>query len=608
MHRLGIQARIFAAQALVISLVISALSFLYYERTSSIIVERSQEQTRQIVLRIDTMLEQKIKEMDRIATQIAYSRDIREQFNFLNQVDNEPHMHAHVRKSLEDRLAEINAPAFSAKQINLFNMHGTVISYLNFSDFKEFTKNSSHSYQWVNRALSRSGGKLLVPPRMDEWSTNPEYVFSIARRVMTSNTGAPVIIEVQKSYSELVQAMTAIYPSALGQVHIIDRDRKWFYPLDDDTGSFIMDSIAEPVAYNTFISERSGPYVISQLTSEYTGLTIIVQQPIDEMLSGVTKLRVTTIIVAGSAALLALLVSYLLAANIIFPLKQLQRLILRLDMNSDRPVQMANLKPSTPVEIMKLHQAFGKMQDRLDHHLNEIIDSQRRESYAELQALQAQMNPHFLYNTLYSLGAYAEEEGNDQFARMCYNMTSMMRYISLPVEKPVSLQDEIAHTKAYLTLMKLRFEDRLQYSLAIDESLTDIQVPKLILQPFVENAFQHGFLNSNPPYNIEIEIQRIDAPMCWSMTIKDNGSGFQPEQLERINNWLNGMEKNQSQQLRELSQQGIGGMGVLNTFMRCRDFWKERVRFAIESSVHGTTIIMTFTEREEPPYVPTHHR
>jgi two-component system sensor histidine kinase YesM len=607
MHRIGIKMRIFVAQALVISLVILTLSVLYYERTSSIIVERSQEQTRQIVLRINTMLEQKIKEMDRIATQIAYSRDIREQFNFLNQVDIEPYMYAHVRKSIEDRLAEINAPAFPAKQINLFNMHGTVISYLNLSDFKEFTQNYNRSYQWVNRAFSRLGGKLLIPPRMDEWSTNPENVFSIARSVMTSNSGAPVLVEVQKSYLELAESMVSIFPSELGHVLIVDRDRKMFYPIDIVTNSNIMDLIIAPIEYNTFVSERSGPFIVSQLTSEYSGLTILVQQPINLMLRGVDELRITTTIVAVSATLLALLVSYLLAANIIFPLKQLQRLILKLDMNSDRPVEMANLKTNTPAEILKLHQAFGKMQNRINQSLSEIVDSNRRESYAQLQALQAQMNPHFLYNTLYSLGTYAEELGNDQFAEMCYNLTSMMRYISLPVDKPVSLEEEVAHTKAYLTLMKLRFEDRLQFNLTIDESLARIQVPKLILQPFVENAFQHGFLNSHPPYHIDIQIQTETDPMCWSMRIRDNGGGFNTEQLDRISRWLKEINENQSQQLRELSQQEIGGMGILNTFMRCRDYWKERVWFAIESSDNGTAIIIRFKEREDP-FVPSNHR
>ncbi|WP_159884510.1 cache domain-containing sensor histidine kinase [Paenibacillus puerhi] len=608
MRRVGIQTRIFMAQALVITFIISTLSILYYQRTSSILVENSQEQTRQIVLRIHTMLEQKIKDMDEIATQIAYSRDIREQFNQLNQIDLEPHTYAHVRKNLEDRLAEINAPAFSAKQINLFNTHGTLVSYLNTSDFMELTRSNNQSYQWINRVLNRSGGKFIIRPRLDEWSSNPEFVFSVARSVMISNSGAPVIVEVQKSYAELADSMSSIFPDSLGQVYIYNQDNKLVYPLEEKpTDMDIIHSFKGDRKSDTVVSERSGDFVISQLSSEYLELTIVVRQPIHVVLQGIQELRLTTILVALSSTLLALLGSYLLGANIIYPLKQLQKLILRLDMESAPPLKRANLKPNTPIEIVRLHQAFEDMQDRLNTTLNEIVDAHNRENLAQLQALQAQMNPHFLYNTLYSLSTYAEELGHHQFAEMCYNLISMMRYISLPVDKTVDLKDEIAHTQAYLSLMKLRYEDRLWYTIEFDESLSDIQVPKFILQPFVENAFQHGFLNSTPPYTINIQVQQVDSSGGWSLLVSDNGSGFKPEQLDRILSWLSSMEEDTRQKRSDLSRQGIGGMGLLNTFMRCRHYWKEHVSYSVVTSNQGTTINMRFNE-ERDVHVSFDHR
>lgn len=600
MRRVGIQTRIFIAQALIISFIISTLSVLYYQRTSSILVDNSQEQTRQIVLRIHTMLEQKIKDMDKIATQITYSRDIREQFNQLNQIDIEPHTYAHVRKNLENRLAEINAPAFAARQINLFNMHGTVVSYLNTSNFMEFTSSNNQSYQWINRVLIRSGGKFIIRPRLDEWSSNPEYVFSVARNVMISNSGAPVIVEVQKSYVELADSMSSIFPASLGQVYIYNQDNKPFYPLEEmPTDTDIIHSFNGNIPSDTVVSERSGDFVISQLSSDYLGLTIVVRQPIDVVLQGVNELKFTTIIVAVTSTLLALLASYLLGANIILPLKQLQKLILRLNMESDRSLKTVELKPNTPIEIWRLHQAFGEMQERLNITLNEIVDAHNRENLAQLHALQAQMNPHFLYNTLYSLSTYAEELGHQQFAEMCNNLISMMRYISLPVDKTVALKDEIAHTQAYLSLMKLRYEDRLWYTIEFDESLSEIQIPKFILQPFVENAFQHGFLNSTPPYTIDIQVQQNDSSGGWSLSVRDNGSGFPSEQLDRILFWLSSIEEDTRQKWDDLSRQGIGGMGVLNTFMRCRHYWKERVSYSVVTSDQGSTITLRFNEERD---------
>ena len=122
---------------------------------------------------------------------------------------------------------------------------------------------------------------------------------------------------------------------------------------------------------------------------------------------------------------------------------------------------------------------------------------------ARSMALQTQINPHFYYNTLSSIIVLAENGDSETVVKMCRNLSQIMRYITSTAETTVTLKDELDYVQKYLYCMKVRYQSSLNYSIHVDESLLSQPVPKLIIQPIVENAIRYGS-NCAPPWNISI--------------------------------------------------------------------------------------------------------
>lgn len=224
-------------------------------------------------------------------------------------------------------------------------------------------------------------------------------------------------------------------------------------------------------------------------------------------------------------------------------------------------------------EILELEESFDKMLERVNNSL-------MQEKKAYYMALQAQMNPHFLYNSLAVIGSLGAEDGSDRVASMCSELSDMLRYVTSYETVSVSLREEVEHTGHYLSLMKARYEDYFSYNIDVAQELMVMPVPKLLIQPLAENCFKHGFKSVAPPWRIDIKM--TGTPQCWTLTIKDNGSGISDEKIKEIETHVEAM----------LSQNYIDfdhGIGVVNTIARLKMTHNENIRYEIKNN-NGTVI------------------
>ena len=203
-------------------------------------------------------------------------------------------------------------------------------------------------------------------------------------------------------------------------------------------------------------------------------------------------------------------------------------------------------------EIKELEDSFEKMLERMN---SSII--QEKKAYA--LALQAQMNPHFLYNMLAVISSAGSEAGCDSVSTMCVELSDMLRYVAAYQKVTVPLKEEILHTKNYLALMKSRYEDYFSYKIDVSDDLMNIPVPKLFIQPLAENCFIHAFKEKEPPWNIDIKM--IGTKDRWELIIKDNGSGISEERIAEIKDKID-------KALNERQVGNIGGLGIVNTIVR----------------------------------------
>ncbi|HBE76727.1 MAG TPA: hypothetical protein DDW65_02935 [Firmicutes bacterium] len=296
-------------------------------------------------------------------------------------------------------------------------------------------------------------------------------------------------------------------------------------------------------------------------------------------------IRNITIFIGVGIIFITLFFFFILAKKLTTPLRELKRTM--------EDITISNLPEPMPIkhennEIEALNQAFRQMRDRLNQAIEREFKSQSLQMKAHFDALQAQINPHFLYNMLTILGNMGDEAGQNEISLICLNLSKILRYSTSTGKAWASLQEEINHTSNYLSLMKRRFEHRLDYQIDIDEAIMDFPIPKLTIQPLVENSITHGFENSPDPMKIIIKGGFIENG--WQISIMDNGSGFAGDILENLKEKIHYYSTNLISDQKDI-ELSIGGMGLISTFARLFLLYGNELRFELKNMENGGACI-----------------
>ncbi|MDR1569451.1 MAG: histidine kinase [Oscillospiraceae bacterium] len=253
--------------------------------------------------------------------------------------------------------------------------------------------------------------------------------------------------------------------------------------------------------------------------------------------------------------MLMLVVVNWLAERISRPLRALAASIGNVSLHDLRLRYDARREPNATRELSALDDAFRSLMNRLDQSI-------ALEMRAYMRALRSQIQPHFLNNTFSVLVAAAEEAGDARTVSMCLKLADMLRYSADFARDSVTLAQELAHTRDYLELMQVRYEELLSFSLDADERALMIPLPKLSIQPLVENCFTHGFKNE-PPWRVTVAAQIQGAK--WRLRVEDNGVGMSEQAIVALLGRLEAYRVDVASSFAELSE---GGLGFIGTMLR----------------------------------------
>ena len=246
-------------------------------------------------------------------------------------------------------------------------------------------------------------------------------------------------------------------------------------------------------------------------------------------------------------------------------------------------------------ELKGLSDQTNQMAARLDGLIEQAKQNQDNLSKAELRTLQAQINPHFLYNTLDAIVWQAESGKADEVVRLTRSLSDFFRISLSSGADWIPVPQELKHVSAYLSIQKTRYRDILDYEVDECEELRSVYMPKLLLQPLVENALYHGIKTKRGGGRIEVRV-RIGRGIV-TFLVKDNGKGMTKEELERVRAMLT--EENPT--VREETEPGHSGFGLRNVDMRIRLFYQKQKGLTIRSDERGTEVSFTipFRTKEE---------
>jgi two-component system sensor histidine kinase YesM len=221
--------------------------------------------------------------------------------------------------------------------------------------------------------------------------------------------------------------------------------------------------------------------------------------------------------------------AWIISASIYIPIKKLHNVTTTITKN-DLQALVTNENVD---EITELGMSFNIMIGRIRELLDAKINEQENLKKAELRALQAQINPHFLYNTLDTIVWMAEANKTDQVIEIVRALSSFFRIALSKGKDWITIRQEIEHVTSYLTIQKMRYRDILDYKIEVDEDVLDATILKLTVQPLVENALYHGIKNKRNGGSITVRARRSDHDLIL-LEVQDDGVGFTPYKLAQI--------------------------------------------------------------------------
>jgi two-component system sensor histidine kinase YesM len=272
-------------------------------------------------------------------------------------------------------------------------------------------------------------------------------------------------------------------------------------------------------------------YLVSYVKSQQLGWYLVDYVPVQHILSPITKTRNLFYISVGLLLIMSVLAAFLLYRNVQIPIAKMIRSLQRLK----RGDLSTRIEYRSKNEFDYLIQRFNEMAERIQVLVEDVFAEKIRSREATLKQLQSQINPHFLYNSLFFIINSAELEDRESVVMMAQNLAEFYRYTTRVENQSVKLKDELDLVRHYLSIQNLRMQ-RLESVISVPDAMLEENVPRLILQPLVENAIVHGIENREGGGCITITGQQ-DLEFNRIM-VEDNGAGLSDEELQDLRSQL----------------------------------------------------------------------
>ncbi len=364
---------------------------------------------------------------------------------------------------------------------------------------------------------------------------------------------------------------------------IVDSSGKIFYSSDSrwingDYSSFL-DTRGIADKEGKFLLGGSGERVLLEDSRELSlnDWSVILTSDMSALNSYISSIRRIVFLCAGIAFMLTLVLSWLLTRRITAPLAKLLLQMEVLNFDSVPPQISTNFSYK---EVDQLYSGYNRMTTRINTLINEVYYEQLRQKDAQYEALQAKINPHFLYNTLQTISSLAILERNDDIEVVTNALGSMLEYLTYEKDSQVYLADELDYIKSFIQIQLLRYNNRFIAGYEIAPETLSCRINKLLLQPIVENAIKHGFEQKPSGGRLYLRT-RLEGGLLI-IEVEDNGAGMDKQTLEALIQKTNNPDKSSPQK----------SIGLSNVQERIHLKYGEQYGIVIQSTLGKGTFIM----------------
>lgn len=436
----------------------------------------------------------------------------------------------------------------------------------------------------------------------------PEPVFTLHRRIERIPTTAAALgyLSIDVKLSALTDIVSQLYDQKQENIWLLDDEGKIVYGNNNEDYGKLLDAswydkqIVTSQSSQGHFEEDNAVFIYQRMESVGQKWTIVKQIPVSYLFREAKEAATINIILFIILMITITTLTTLISFRITAPIKQLTRYM--------NQVQTGNLdvdiRPMGKDEIGVVTERFRGMMDTINNLILREYKLELSNKTNELRALQAQINPHFLNNTLQIIGTLALELKVPQIYSLLSALAKMMRYSMSNEEKIVRVKDELDHVKAYIELQKERFENKFSFRYDMEESLLETCMPKMILQPIVENYFKHGFNLSRTDGIIEITAAKVSNSRM-EIYIQNNGNSIPSAKLDLLRQKLQHPTRTDIDLLRntEHDKETTGsGIGLPNVLARLKLVCGDSATLTVDNLRAGGVVVrleIDITECEE---------
>ena len=430
--------------------------------------------------------------------------------------------------------------------------------------------------------------KTLEHPGLNWFVNYPEKTLFSARKLAFSGAREGVnILYMDVDYQKLFTPYAETLISECG-LYITDQEGKLVF----EESRFSGKNQNYDLTYSEFLEQRdrgSADYTILCEQSNTTGWTVWLYQPVGlagESMRPIGVMAGVTILICIFAAVLA----YFITSGMVSG--RIERLTCLMQEVQEGSMDM-QVGSDDRDEIGMLYRGFGSMMKRIRTLINEVYLGKITQKEAELKALQAQINPHFLYNTLDSIAWMCERGKNADAVQMVHALARLFRISISRGHELIPIEKELQHAEAYLQIQKYRYKNQFTYHFTVDEDCVHCLCNKITLQPIIENAIVHGLDLMVDDGHIEITVRPDGDDIL--LIVSDDGIGMEPEQVAAL------LQNEPSDRT---------GIGIKNVNDRLRIYFGPGYGLSIESAPYAGTTVTIRTPRvpedREGEYDKTH--
>ncbi|MBP1993447.1 cache domain-containing sensor histidine kinase [Paenibacillus eucommiae] len=364
--------------------------------------------------------------------------------------------------------------------------------------------------------------------------------------------------------------------------------KQWGLPLEADWGRLAVANEAERGNFEWKKNGFSGINLFEKMKTEDLEWTIVKRIPYGQLYKNARQLTLINLMVLTIFLIIAIISTVYISFRFTAPIKKLIQYITKIGIGKlDVDIDLKRTD-----ELGILAKRFHDMMQNLNHMILREYRLELANKSNQLRALQAQINPHFMNNALQSIGTLALQHDAPKIYALISSLAKMMRYSMNTSETLVTFQKEMEHVKAYLELQLQRFEDQLEYEFHIEKNTTLIVVPKMIIQPLVENYFKHGFEPGLGTGKLVISSHMLDikGDPFLQISVEDNGKGITAERLLEITSAFHSSGEDD----------GDDGIGLSNVFSRLSLYYRNTAKLDImHAAPQGVKILLTIPLIEE---------